>query len=719
MSIVTLATCSLAQWSLDFYGNLNRIVKSIVAAKNLGARYRLGPELELCGYGCEDHFLEPDTVDHCWETLEMILRTPNLTKDILVDVGMPVLYQGVLYNCRVFICDSKVLLIRPKLYLADSGNYRESRYFASWKTTRRIESIILPKCIQDATGQAQALFGWAYLRLNDTLLASEMCEELFVPDSPHLSLGLHGVEIFANGSGSHHQLGKLKQRVDLIRSATVKGGGIYLYANQQCCDGGRLYYDGCAMIVCNGEVLAQGRQFSLDSCEVISATVELQVVRSARASIHSRCEQATSHRPYIPEVRVDFSLTHPPKRGTFYTRRLSQPVEVELCELEQEMAFGPACWLWSYLRRSGASGFFLPLSGGSDSACVATIVAIMCKLVMQWLDRADPRVVRDVKRIGRYSETEDLPRSSEELCKRILYTCYMQSQNSSPESRDLADRVASTLNTSHSTLEIDAITSEIEKATTHALGSRRPRFRLHGGTAAENLALQNMQARSRMVLSYAMAQLAVWARDSPSQEKSENADRSYPSLLVLGSGNLDETLQGYFTKYDCSSADLNPIGSISKVNIRGFLVWASDRYEWLVLREVAESEPTAELEPYDEKTGRQRDEVDMGISYEELAVMGRLRKQHLCGPVSMFRRLLGIWGDKTAREVAEKVKRFFYRYATNRHKSTVLTPSYHAESHSSDDSRYDPRPFLYNVKWKWQFSEIDSLVAETEEEMNA
>ena len=31
-------------------------------------------------------------------------------------------------------------------------------------------------------------------------------------------------------------------------------------------------------------------------------------------------------------------------------------------------------------------------------------------------------------------------------------------------------------------------------------------------------------------------------------------------LLVLGSANVDEGLRGYLTKYDCSSADINPIG---------------------------------------------------------------------------------------------------------------------------------------------------------------
>lgn len=44
---------------------------------------------------------------------------------------------------------------------------------------------------------------------------------------------------------------------------------------------------------------------------------------------------------------------------------------------------GPACWLWDYLRRSGASGFLLPLSGGADSSAVAAIVGSMCQQVVK------------------------------------------------------------------------------------------------------------------------------------------------------------------------------------------------------------------------------------------------------------------------------------------------------------------------------------------------
>lgn len=64
-----------------------------------------------------------------------------------------------------------------------------------------------------------------------------------------------------------------------------------------------------------------------------------------------------------------------------------------------------------------------------------------------------------------------------------------------------------------------------------------------------------------MVIAYLFAQLMLWVRGRPG------------GLLVLGSGNVDEALRGYLTKYDCSSADINPIGSISKSDLNKFLVY--------------------------------------------------------------------------------------------------------------------------------------------------
>lgn len=44
---VTIAVCTLNQWALDFEGNLHRILQSIQEAREAGASFRSGPELEI------------------------------------------------------------------------------------------------------------------------------------------------------------------------------------------------------------------------------------------------------------------------------------------------------------------------------------------------------------------------------------------------------------------------------------------------------------------------------------------------------------------------------------------------------------------------------------------------------------------------------------------------------------------------------------------------
>ena len=86
-SLITVATCTLNQWALDFDGNLERSLKSCQLAKEVGASYRLGPELELSGYGCEDHFFEQDTFAHCWESLVTLIQR-GATENLLCDFGI-------------------------------------------------------------------------------------------------------------------------------------------------------------------------------------------------------------------------------------------------------------------------------------------------------------------------------------------------------------------------------------------------------------------------------------------------------------------------------------------------------------------------------------------------------------------------------------------------------------------------------------------------------
>ncbi|KAM0854461.1 hypothetical protein ACQ4PT_050421 [Festuca glaucescens] len=377
MRLLRVATCNLNQWAMDFDTNLRNVKESIVRAKTAGAVVRIGPELELTGYGCEDHFLEQDTTAHAWECLKDIL-SGDYTDNILCSIGMPIIFKSVRYNCQVFCLNRNIIMIRPKMSLANDGNYREFRWFSAWTYKDKLVDYQLPVDVSEAISQETVPFGYGYIQFLDVSLAAETCEELFTVNAPRIDLAFSGVEVFMNASGSHHQLRKLNLRIDSIRNATRLCGGVYMYANQQGCDGGRLYYDGCCCIAVNGDVVAQGSQFSLKDVEVLDALIDLDAVSSYRACVSSFREQA-SHVTKVPCVNVQYKLCQTFHNGMIPT----DPIEIMYHCPEEEIAFGPSCWLWDYLRRSRASGFLLPLSGGADSSSVAAIVGCMCQLVIK------------------------------------------------------------------------------------------------------------------------------------------------------------------------------------------------------------------------------------------------------------------------------------------------------------------------------------------------
>ena len=58
---------------MDFVGNVKRVIESIEKAKELGASYRIGPELEITG--CVISFMKPIHHTHCHYTLHALHAT--------------------------------------------------------------------------------------------------------------------------------------------------------------------------------------------------------------------------------------------------------------------------------------------------------------------------------------------------------------------------------------------------------------------------------------------------------------------------------------------------------------------------------------------------------------------------------------------------------------------------------------------------------------------
>lgn len=165
----------------------------------------------------------------------------------------------------------------------------------------------------------------------------------------------------------------------------------------------------------------------------------------------------------VPRIDADIELTF--KRTMMHVFPSSPRTPIYFLP-QEEIGYGPACWLWDYLRRSGMAGFFLPISGGADSAATAAIVGIMTQLIIEAIP-GNPQILNDVRAVTR--EPNYTPANAKELCNKIFFTCYMGTTNSSQETRDRAQLVASQVGSYHLSVTIDEIISSFANVFTQVI----------------------------------------------------------------------------------------------------------------------------------------------------------------------------------------------------------------------------------------------------------
>lgn len=115
--------------------------------------------------------------------------------------------------------------------------------------------------------------------------------------------------------------------------------------------------------------------------------------------------------------------------------------------------------MWDYLRRSGARGFFLPLSGGADSTAVAAIVASMATLVFDSIQNGNEQALIDIRRVVK--DQTFTPKKWQDIVNKIFVTCYLSTKNSSEETTSRAKRVSESINSLHFHVGIDEVYDSI------------------------------------------------------------------------------------------------------------------------------------------------------------------------------------------------------------------------------------------------------------------
>jgi len=119
--------------------------------------------------------------------------------------------------------------------------------------------------------------------------------------------------------------------------------------------------------------------------------------------------------------------------------------------------FEPSIYLWDYLRKCGARGFYLSLSGGLDSCAAVLTVYNMCHLVYDAIvnNKDADQVLSDLRKVLR--KKNYYPKSPKKLCNDLLYTAYLATVNSSELTMQRAKRIAQDFGCKHRVVNFDDI----------------------------------------------------------------------------------------------------------------------------------------------------------------------------------------------------------------------------------------------------------------------
>lgn len=633
MDIVRVAAASVNQIPLDWSGNVERIGKALREARQNNVRLICFPELSISAYGCEDSFLSLHTARQAEAALKALLP---LTTDLVAAVGLPVYFHGAMYNCLAMVQNGRLLGINPKKSLAREGVHYEPRWFAAWPKQSRAQHYFCGDSVP---------FGDLSYSFGSFSVGIEICEEAWGVQNGAAHAAAGGVELVINASASHFALGKYQTREVLVADASRAMQVHYLYANLIGLEAGQLIYDGGNMVAESGTITARGKRFSfLDSSFTIS-DLDLDKVRVAKLQNRSI---DLSQETYDTRLRIQGQPLKKQAPDQVKARiahdHQSFVDQEEYVPLSRNEEFLRAQMqgLLDYLSKSGARGFVLSLSGGCDSSTVAILVA---HAVAEGLKELGPEALAQRLHHPELAQ-EANPRK---WIKNLLTVVYQATKQSGDITRFAAESLANEIGANYHFVDIEHVVESYAALAESFLGRDL-------NWQDDDLALQNIQARSRSPLIWLIANLK--------------------GAVLLSTSNRSEASVGYATMDGDTSGGLSPIAGIDKAFLRSWLKWAETDchlglgpLESLAL--VNEQKPTAELRPQGEDGLLQSDEEDL-MPYDVLNVIETSFVRDRMDPQAIVLKLLKLFPAYSSTDHERFLTRFLTLWRQNQWKESVL-----------------------------------------------
>lgn len=365
----------------DVKSNVLAIEKMINEAADRGCAVAVFPELSVTAYTCADLFKDSLLLFSAEEGLKTLIQH-TMDKDILCAVGVPVPFEGKLYNCAAVFKSGKLLGLSAKENLPNYAEFYEARYFSP-----AIDAQQISYAGQNTYIGKNLIYRCENIKSLE--IGVEICEDLWVTSPPSIKLAQNGASLILNLSCSSETVGKKEYRKNLVsmQSAHLTSGYVYASSGEgeSTTD---LVFSGHNIIAENSAVIAESELFTTG---IITADIDLERIQHERqrTTTWTRINSADINKigfEYDESTIGDFEPNRIESKSPFVPNNESEISD--RCNFILNMQ---AVGLKTRLEHIGANNVVMGVSGGLDS----TLAMIVTKRAfdMLGLDRSGIKAI--------------------------------------------------------------------------------------------------------------------------------------------------------------------------------------------------------------------------------------------------------------------------------------------------------------------------------------
>ena len=327
MSKLRIALAQINPTVGDLTGNVLKIKKFIGKAEDVNSDIVVFPELSITGYPPEDLLLKSHFIE---DNIKAAKEVAKHTSNIIAIYGFVEKENKKIFNSAAISHNQQLLGTQKKIYLPNYGVFDEKRYFSS--------------------GHSHSL-----INLENSTVGINICEDIWHPN-PTKNLAASGVSTILNINGSPFQIGKIEERKRLLIKRAKENKVNIAYVNMV---GGQdeLVFDGGSMFInFDGKIQVIGPQF----------TEKLLVYDLDEHQNQDRSQSITYS---TNSINIKASKN---KKHILEKFNTTQESSIEEDQILQALILGTK----DYVQKTGFSKVLIALSGGIDSALVATIASL-------------------------------------------------------------------------------------------------------------------------------------------------------------------------------------------------------------------------------------------------------------------------------------------------------------------------------------------------------